>query len=105
MYTLVVDNCEIPITDFSENLDGNMGLNVNVSNNNLNLEKTSFRSLSDIKEAMKDGVLNIKVIDDNDVIIWQNDNYSLSGASFSINESGIYFNASFSVIEHSVVNE
>lgn len=105
MYTLVVDNCRIPITDFSENLDANMGLNVNVSNNNLNLEKTSFRSLSDIKEAMKDGVLDIKVIDDNDVIVWQNDSYTLSGASFSINESGIYFNASFSVIEHSVVNE
>ena len=105
MYTLVVDNCRIPITDFSENLDANMGLNVNVSNNNLNLEQTSFRSLSDIKEAMKDGVLDIKVIDDNDVIVWQNDSYTLSGASFSINESGIYFNASFSVIEHSVVNE
>lgn len=105
MYTLVVDNCRIPITDFSENLDANMGLNVNVSNNNLNLEKTSFRSLSDIKEAMKDGVLDIKVIDDNDVIVWQNDGYTLSGASFSINESGIYFNASFSMIEHSVANE
>ena len=105
MYTLVVDNCEIPITEFSENLDANMGLNMNVSNNNLNLENTSFRSLNDIKEAMKDGVLDIKVVDSNKAIIWQNDSYTLSGASFTINESGIYFNASFSVVDHSVVNE
>lgn len=95
MYKLHMDDKFVEITDFSETLDGSGNLTFNVSNNQLELKKSSFTGLKNLKEAIADKDVVLKVTDDSGNIIWEDADYALDNASFSAGVNGVYFSAYF----------
>lgn len=95
MYKLHMDDKFVEITDFSETLDGMGNLTFNISNNQLELSKSSFTGLKNLKEAIADSNVVLKVTDDGDNIIWEDAGYTLDNASFSAGVNGVYFSAYF----------
>jgi len=95
MYKLHMDDKFVEITDFSETLDGNGNLTFNVSNNQLELKKSSFTGLKNLKEAIADKDVVLKVTDDGGNVIWEDADYTLDNASFSASVNGVYFSAYF----------
>lgn len=102
-YVLTVDELQIPITNFSENLSEDGTLTFNVTATELtSKDMSSFRNLAALQASMADGHLNMSVSDDNGVV-WESDAYVLQNASMSANEIGMYFSAFF--IQNRVVTE
>ena len=95
MFTFHMDDKFVEITDFSEHLNGDGNLSFNVSNNALSLNHSSFSGLSDLRAAIADGEVTLKVKDEDGCVIWESTDYVLQNASFNANEGGIYFSAYF----------
>ena len=91
MFTFHMDDKFIEITDFSENLSGDGNLTFSVSNNALKLNHSSFSGLNDLRAAISDGEVTLKIKDSDGHVIWEDSNYTLQNASFSANEGGMYF--------------
>lgn len=96
MYKFHMDDKFIEITDFSESLDGTGNLTFSVSTNQLDLSKSTFSGLKDLKSAIADNEIVLKVTDEKENVIWEDENYTLQNANFSASSSGVYFSAYFS---------
>jgi hypothetical protein len=95
MYKLYMDDKFIEIADFTESLDSVGNLTFNVSSHQLDLTKSSFTGLKNLRDAIaQDGVM-LKVTDENDNVFWEDADYSLQNASFSASPNGVYFSAYF----------
>ena len=64
MYKFYMDDKFIEITDFSESLDGAGNLTFSVSTNELDLSKSTFSGLKDLKAAIADEEIVLKVTDE-----------------------------------------
>ena len=95
MYKFHMDDKFIEISDFSESLDGAGNLSFNVSTNDLNLNGSSFSGLKDLREAIADKEITLKVTDEKGNVIWEDSEYDLQNASFSAGPTGMYFSAFF----------
>jgi hypothetical protein len=102
-YILCVDEVQIPITNFAENLNDIGILDFNVSSTNLRGgDISTFKNLTCLKSSINDGHLELKVKDDiENVVIWESSDYMLQNASLNANESGIYFSAYFVIADAS----
>lgn len=103
MFTFHMDDKFIEITDFSENLSGDGNLTFSVSNNALKLNHSSFSGLNDLRAAISDGGVTLKIKDSDGHVIWEDSNYTLQNASFNANEGGMYFSAYFNQFTPSAV--
>lgn len=95
MYKFHMDDKFIEITDFSESLDSTGNLTFNVSNNQLDLKNSSFTGLKNLREAIADKEVMLKITDNAGNVLWEDENYNLDNASFSAGASGVYFSAYF----------
>lgn len=95
MFTFHMDDKFVEITDFSEHLNGDGNLSFSVSNNALSLNHSSFSGLSDLRAAIADGEVTLKIKDEDGCVIWESSDYVLQNASFNANEGGVYFSAYF----------
>lgn len=105
MFTFYMNDKFIEITDFSENLSSDGNLAFTVSNNSLKLDNSSFNGLNDLREAISDGKVLLKIEDSEGHVIWENNNYILQSANFNANENGMYFSAFFNYFTSSSVAE
>jgi len=94
MYKLFVNDTSVDITDFSESLTSTGSVSLNVSNSSPE-GNSSFKGLSLLKDATKEGVANIKITTEDNKVVLQGDNYFLQNASFSANNGGLYLSAYF----------
>ena len=94
-YTLLVDDKTLGITSFTESLDGNGNMTFSVTANNIDMSKSTLTGLRDIREAIANNEIGLKIKDKTGHIVWQSDEYELSNANFNGNESGVYFSAYF----------
>lgn len=96
MYKFHMDDKFIEVTDFSESLDGAGNLTFQVSTHDLDLKKSTFAGLRDLKAAIADKEIVLKITDEKDNVLWEDADYDLQNASFSASSTGVYFSAYFS---------
>ena len=95
MYKFHMDDKFIEITDFSESLDGTGNLTFSVSTHDLDLKKSTFSGLRDLRAAIADKEIVLKVTDEKNTVLWEDSDYELQSASFNASATGVHFAAYF----------